>query len=521
VSHTEPILDVAIVGAGVSGVYSAWRLKTFNPKLEIRVFESSRRIGGRLVSVTPPGMPHVRCELGGMRYMSTQPLIRSLVENELKLATRELPVNEPSNIAYLRGVQLRLSELTDPSKVPYDVDWAERGRDPGDLVGYAIDQLIPGVTKLRGAELWQVLKTFMFQGQHVFDQGFWNLLAQSLSREGYAFAQAAGGYDTTVLNWNAADTIVLNFDFAPDVKFKALVEGYETVPHTVADRFQKAGGVIELGARMHSFDRVTLPDGTSGVRLVFGEHPPVLARALILAMPRRSIELLDQTGAVLGPENRDVHRLVRSVTPIPLFKMVVCYHYPWWEAVGVTQGRSVTDMPIRQLYYWAVEGRQPGADPKNLNSVVMVYDDTLNVDFWSGLRDRKRQPPFRGMANLFADAYHGSEHWRDYAAPGPMVSEVQRQLIEMHGLRFAPEPYAAAYIDWGEDPYGGGVNFWNIHEKSWEVIPAIAKPKSDIPVYVTGEAYSNGQGWVEGALETAELVLQTHFHLPPPPWVTQ
>jgi monoamine oxidase len=45
------------------------------------------------------------------------------------------------------------------------------------------------------------------------------------------------------------------------------------------------------------------------------------------------------------------------------------------------------------------------------------------------------------------------------------------------------------------------------------------KPVPNIPVYVCGEAYSNGQGWVEGALETAELVLQGPFGLSAPAWL--
>ena len=537
----DEILDVAVVGGGVSGVYSAWRLMTCDPfrsrpvremaaarangKLRITLFEGSDRIGGRLLSVTPPGMPHVRCELGGMRYMSSQQLVRSLVENELKLKTHPMPVAEPENIAYLRGRRLRLRDLTDSDKVPYNVDWCERGKGPDDLIAFGIDQVIPGVTALRGKELWNLLKSFEFQGRHVYDHGFWNLLAQSISREAYQFAKQAGGYDTTALNWNAADTIVLNFDFTPDVTFNGFQDGFEQVPLTLCDRFERAGGTVKLGWWLRSFDTAPLPDGRDGVKLVFHDANDdveriVHARALILAMPRRSLELLDQTGAVLGPENEEVHALIRSVTPIPLFKAFVCYHHPWWEVVGVRQGRSVTDLPIRQCYYWAVEGRQEGADKKNQNAVLLAtYDDTLNVDFWAGLRDTRREPPFAPLPNPYAEAEPGSPDWHDYRAPATMVQEVQRQLAEMHGLRFVPEPYAAVYRDWGEDPYGGGVNFWNIHAKSWEVIPRIARPKPHLPIYVCGEAYSNGQGWVEGALETAELVLRDHFRLPPPAWV--
>lgn len=47
-------IDIAIVGGGVSGVYSAWRLQQHYPQSKIAVFEASDHIGGRLLSVRPP-----------------------------------------------------------------------------------------------------------------------------------------------------------------------------------------------------------------------------------------------------------------------------------------------------------------------------------------------------------------------------------------------------------------------------------------------------------------------------------
>ncbi|MFL6862549.1 MAG: NAD(P)-binding protein, partial [Allosphingosinicella sp.] len=63
-------LDIAIVGGGCAGTYSAWRLQ---PELgednSIGLFEYSDRIGGRLYSVAVPGIPSMKAELGGMRYI--------------------------------------------------------------------------------------------------------------------------------------------------------------------------------------------------------------------------------------------------------------------------------------------------------------------------------------------------------------------------------------------------------------------------------------------------------------------
>ena len=95
---------------------------------------------------------------------------------------------------------MRLSQLTDATQAPYNLDWAERGQNPGNLLNDAINQLIPGVTNLHGDALLQMLQNYVFDGQHIYDWGFWNLLARALSSEAYNLSRDSGGYDTVVLN---------------------------------------------------------------------------------------------------------------------------------------------------------------------------------------------------------------------------------------------------------------------------------------------------------------------------------
>src|SRR6185436_13763471 len=129
-------VDVAIVGGGVSGVYSAWRLQQTYPKRKIVVFEGGEDVGGRLLSVRPPDITNMVAELGGMRILpAVQPLITKLIDklnDELppggKIELYPFPVDEPQNLAYLRGVYLRLSDFTaNPDKVPYHLSFLERG----------------------------------------------------------------------------------------------------------------------------------------------------------------------------------------------------------------------------------------------------------------------------------------------------------------------------------------------------------------------------------------------------------
>ncbi len=59
--------------------------------------------------------------------------------------------------------------------------------------------------------------------------------------------------------------------------------------------------------------------------------------------------------------------------------------------------------------------------------------------------------------------------------------------------------------------------------RTWEVMPRIQRlgvaKEVDPRVFLCGEAYSSDQGWAEGAVNTAETVLQDHFGLPRAPWV--
>ncbi len=511
-------LDVAVVGAGVSGVWCGWRLTGETAgdarRRRVGVFELSDRVGGRLLSVRLPGLPDVACELGGMRYMSTQPLVKWLVEDELNLPRMEAPVARDENVAYLRRRRLHVKDLKSARRLPYDLEHEER-KHPDELLQDAMDKMAPAAKGKVGEALRKAVRSAHFAGRPLSDQGFWNILARTMSSEAFRYAQEAGGYDCTQLNWNAADTVVLNADFAPTVEFSRVAEGYEDVPRQLAERFVDQGGELQLGHAVRSVDSVRLADGSTGVALEVenvrtGRRRVVRARSAILAMPRRSLELLEESGPVLG--NPGFRTLLTTVTPIPLFKAFVAYHEPWWEALGITSGRSVTDLPLRQVYYWA-------STPKKSSVLMATYDDTLNVGFWQGLAGDVRQYGLeldhlpKGARERIR-ATRVDDRWMAHKAPTALVEEIHRELVEMHGVPDAPRPYAAVYHDWIDDPFGGGVNFWNVGVKSWRVIPKMANPVPPLPVYVCGEAYSDSQGWVEGALRTAEIVLTKHLGLP-------
>jgi len=560
--------DIAIVGGGVAGIYTAWRLmlgdtgdsellqkwKGGNEKLCVAVFEGSERIGGRLLSVRPPGMPHMTCEAGGMRYVSSQKIISSLIENELKLPTHEQDVDEPINIAYLRGRMLRSYQLSDPDVLPYkfeskEREWLLKGNPASNLIGWAVEQLLPEVTTLNGEDLETYLQGAFIDGIPLYQHGLWNIIAKVMSNEAYEIAKTTVGYDVLGMNLNAVDAIAEYFNFTPSVKYYLLNDGYDAVPWTMQQQYEQAGGEVHLNSWLQSFDETTLEDGSQGVELQFSGELVVKAKAIVLAMPKRSLELLLHKGPVMDPVKAPHMRIMmNAVEPVDLYKMLIAYDQPWWEKEYVKKGRSVTDLPVRQCYYWGVEGREPGGNPKNTNAIIMAYNDMLSAEFWGGLRTvplgsgdavnwdipggrnvTDLHPPSKtfqrkNMPHAPADDVNdwGKRlrcNWDMHPAPEKMVTEMHRQLMLMHNVTNAPQPLEAAFIDWSDDPYGGAVHFWNSGYKSWEVIDAITQPVEGFPCYVCGEAYSTNQTWVEGALQTAEIVLQKHFSLKEPKWL--
>jgi monoamine oxidase len=222
-----------------------------------------------------------------------------------------------------------------------------------------------------------------------------------------------------------------------------------------------------------------------------------------------------------NPTHRFCYRaLIASVTPRPLFKLFTTYSDPWWLAAGVEKGRTVTDLPVRQTYYWPTNQGDPAMSGPAM--LMASYDDGQNIGFWDGLRPRRRQAWSAGQEVAEpADPFLGHTDdrardlaWHQYKAPRGMVDEVARQLAVIHGLPYTPEVRNAAFRDWGDDPFGGGWNSWNIGVKSWEVQQRIVRPLDDRPLYICGEAYSDAQGWVEGALQTADAML-AHFGIAP------
>jgi monoamine oxidase len=526
-------LDIAVVGGGVSGAYSAWRLQQAKSAARIALFEYSDRIGGRLYTVTMPGLPHVKAEVGGMRYIPTEHKMVACLVDHLKLATKDFPMGAPApvgsncNLFYLRGRHLRLHELADPAKVPYNVAWSERGLGPTNLQVQVMNNIYPNMSNLSLCELMK-LKVF---GKALWKYGFWDLMYRVLSNEGYQFMRDAGGYDANVANANAVTQLPAT-EYSDSTKFLTLRDGYDQLPITLVKEFNDTfAGPIPKGQRVHMNQRlaeIQIGSGEYPYTLIFeptvttecktalkegAGQTKVRAKKIILAMPRRSLELIKSTFF----DDPWLKINIPSVLIQSAFKLFLAYEQPWWRALGLVAGRSVTDLPVRQIYYFGTEGEQEHGLP-NMNSLLMAsYNDISTVPFWKGLEIGEPYAGYRPscLEPGVKDVMPKSE----FPATGEMVQIANRQVAQVHALPQVPMPYSAVYHTWNEDPYGGGWHEWKANYRLDQVMCRMRKPVANQDIHIVGEAYSYSQGWVEGALDTAESTLQEFFGLKAPVWL--
>jgi monoamine oxidase len=528
-------LDVAVVGGGCAGTYSAWRLQQASGKDQaIGLFEYSDRIGGRLYSVTLPGLPNVKAELGGMRYIPTSHIMVADLIKHLKLETKNFPMGAPApvgsncNLFYLRGRHLRLHELADPEKVPYNLAWSERGLGPTNLQVQVMNNLYPGFANL---SLCQQMQVNVF-GKPMWKYGFWDLMFRVLSNEGYQFMRDAGGYEANVANACAVTQLPAT-EYSDDTQFLTLANGYDELPITLAKEFNdKFDGKTAKGSRVHMNHRlaeILIGTGEYPYTLIFhkthtnpeketrdaADAQPIKVRCkkLILAMPRRSLELVKSSFF----DDPWLKKNIPSVLIQSAFKLLLAYEAPWWRSLGLVAGRSVTDLPVRQIYYFGTEGEQESGEPF-LNSLLMAsYNDMGTVPFWKGLERGKRYEGYRPAC--LEEGADAEPPMTGYRATAEMVDVANRQIASVHALPQVPAPYSAVYHTWNEDPYGGGWHEWKANFRLDQIMCQMRKPVADQDIHIVGEAYSLGQGWVEGALDVAESTLQDFFGLKPPKWL--
>lgn len=121
----ENTIDVAIVGAGAAGTYSAWKLSHAQPDKTIHLFDANNRVGGRLLSVTIPDISDFKADVGAMRFKKSHTeLIKVIKELGLTVQDFTTPTDDDT-LFYFRNQVLGKDDI-EKGNVPYNMTTEER-----------------------------------------------------------------------------------------------------------------------------------------------------------------------------------------------------------------------------------------------------------------------------------------------------------------------------------------------------------------------------------------------------------
>lgn len=481
--------DAVVVGGGVSGLYAAYNLQKKHPSWAIALIEASHRFGGRQYSIKTPGCESVTAEMGAMRFIpATQPLITSTIE-DLGLKTKSFGNGNENNLLHLRGKRFRVKDLKSQVKVPYKLQGKEVGNSPGGLMMQAIMGYFPDALK-KSEEEWAYVKdNAMINGKYLYEHGFLDLIKAKLSPDAFQFMMQGMGYTSFLANHGAAELFsMLSQDMPDETGYLTVENGFQSISLALLERFKKLGGVVLSNLSLDWVEKyITSPKNNfvlqSSDNLGFVQQH--VAKRVVLALPPTPLKTVIARSELL--QKAELESKIASVTPIRASKLHMAFEHAWWKDLGLSHGYSKTDQALRQCVYMGAEKDQSGGDRKNSNALLLAsYVDGFYSDYWK--------------------KYFNHSPEKDVQTTDGLTAVAQHQLSLMHGVK-VPKAYWATFMNWDRPLTGGGWHFWKTGVKTSEILPKIQQPIKDQDLYLCNEAFSVQNGWTEGALVSAQKIV--------------
>lgn len=534
-SPSEHETDIVIVGAGISGLYTALRLVEEDPDRTVTIVERLNRTGGRLDTdlIEFADDVVVREEEGGMRFNYDMTELMQLI-NKLGLCDQivDFPMGSAgmTNRFHLRGRSFTKAEANATVNriwgEIYDLNENERGLSPTQLVTKAFDLVLAengdSNTPGRTPEDWTHLRNnYTWQGTTLNNWQMWSLLrSMNYSEECIQMLTEtigfAGPFKAPI---NAGDAFQILADFPKDPTYFTFRDGFSTLPNTVAERLTTEYGdrvTIRLSSNVDAIEREgdgfrfritkAADDANSNPYIPDGETKYIRTHHTVLAVATAGMERLISTSPALN-DHPLAHRLWESVHAsrgMKLMKINLYFDSPWWGEKGIISpavqfGPNFSSLPINAIYpfYALVDPDKTAEAP----AALTIYCDFNNTNFWAGLQNL--EPMFESPKQT---EQNNKVPQTSFGASRALVDEAKRQLCTLFGTTTVPEPVLTSYRLWnGTDDFEYAYHQWRLGVNDIIVREFLANPMDG--VYCCNEAISDMQGWVNGSLRSSNDAL--------------
>jgi monoamine oxidase len=444
-ARNGPRHKVLIVGAGMAGLVAALELRRAGH--EPFILEARSRVGGRIHTLREPFTDGLYAEVGAMRIPRTHHLTLRYCER-FGLKLTPFTMGNPNGYAHFQGRRLRLSEISaDPTLLPFERALHEQGKTCEALWADAIAGIV-AMLERDGDGAWPEIVSR-------YDQ--------YSTRE---FLEACGWSEGAIEMFGLLmfQEALMNSSFLEVLR--------EEVGRCYSDLFEIEGGMdrlpaaiqpqlsdrIRFGARMTAIDQ-----SDSGVTVHFQTPAGRFSDTADFAIVSVPFAVLRHVEAI-KPFSRAKQRAIRQLRYDASAKILFqCRRRFWEEDDGIFGGGSVTDLPVRAVYY-PDHGRETGR-----GVILASYTWSEDAQRW------------------------GSLH------PFDRVSQALENVACIHPQVTQEFEFGTSYM-WHDDEFAGGAFALFDPGQQTQLYETITAPEGR--VWFAGEHASLAHAWIQGAIES-------------------
>ena len=446
--------DFVIVGAGVSGLYTAYELNKKYPDASICILEATKYIGGRLHSIKYDGFI---MDGGGARFNTEQYRIIKLIK-ELDLWSKIVPIS--NNMIYKPVAPIKYDKTLEtifPTIDNFIIYMKKYIKDNKINKSLLINTTILEFSKKYFSKEYPTISQYLIDIYPYYSE--------------LAILNAFEGLN------------LFSNEFADKTKYMVLNGGLEQITETLYKKLKSLSNdcqtnkcKIDIFKETPVFDisEFCLKNNTIGYIIDTNNTDntdntntntntkQLLANNVIFTIPKNKLIKINYL-----KNNSKIFDKLNSVDNEPLYRIYARYpldkktNKVWFDGME----KIYTNLPIKYII--------PVNSKKGL--IMISYTDSKYAKYW-----------FNKMAN------------------NTFEITLNKQLKKL--FPDANIPKAKWYK---HCPWISGAGYWKPKYDRNIIMPSIIKPLGNKHnLYICGENYSSHQAWVEGSLETSNMVLE-------------
>lgn len=410
--------DIVIIGGGIAGLYSYYKLQHQHKHLKIKLFEKENYFGGRIFTVKKNiNNKKYQYEAGAGRLNDNHILFLKLIQH----------MNLSNDLIKIKGS----SEFIPTSHFKLKNDKQFKHKN----AYYFIKKVVKAGLKAKKEDLIKVT--------------FKEYALTILTQEEVFFMLSSSGYYGELVYENAFNALkIFNEGIRDDINYYVLKNGMSSIVDKLVKKIRDNKDQLYLNSSLKSIKR------ESSHYILNINNKQIKAKKIILALPKPVLENLNYLS--------NYSKELNSITCKSLCRIYSIFKEVWFKNIHKTTTNS-------NLRFIIPINKQNGL-------IMSSYSDCKYAHYWKKYLNKKKS--------------------------NDLSNDLVKKLKDVFHLKIEKPIYNdICYWDCG-------VGFWNKNKNSELLAPKILQLNKEEDVYIVGENYSQNQGWIEGALETVEDLIQ-------------